>query len=169
MFRTLRLWDINNSKKHKSIIKPKTVQGRRAIPTTCTYSQEGRWIAAACQDGSIQIWDHNKLFVRRQLFFYLRYHWHLEDFCILWYLPVCWMLYYQPTKLVSKLSLDTCVMTPESWKCHSRSGWCSKRCIISFCLKVWQNVVTHGWWQTVPNCRPTENKNLPPGWCFHPR
>jgi len=43
------------------------VQGRRAIPTTCTYSQEGRWIAAACQDGSIQIWDHNKLFVRCQI------------------------------------------------------------------------------------------------------
>jgi len=33
------------------------------VPTACAYSAEGRWVAAACLDGSIQIWDHTKLFV----------------------------------------------------------------------------------------------------------
>ena len=45
------------------VIKPKTVQGRKVTPTACAYSSEGRWVAGACQDGSIQIWDHTKLFV----------------------------------------------------------------------------------------------------------
>lgn len=60
---TVRLWDINNPKKHKNVIKPKSVQGRKCIPTACAYSRDGHWVAAACQDGSIQIWDHNKMFV----------------------------------------------------------------------------------------------------------
>jgi len=60
---TLRLWDVNSGKKHKQVIKPKTVQGRKVVPTACTYSQDGRWVTAACQDGSIQIWDHTKMFV----------------------------------------------------------------------------------------------------------
>ncbi|XP_067677525.1 WD repeat-containing protein 70-like [Haliotis asinina] len=57
---TLRLWDVNQSKRHKGIIKPKSNSGRRTIPTTCTYSNDGIYIAAACQDGSIQLWDHRK-------------------------------------------------------------------------------------------------------------
>jgi WD40 repeat protein len=35
------------------------VQGKKVIPTTCTYSRDGSLIAAACQNGSIQIWDRN--------------------------------------------------------------------------------------------------------------
>ncbi|XP_015703962.2 WD repeat-containing protein 70 isoform X1 [Coturnix japonica] len=56
---TVRTWDINNEKKHKSVFKPRSAQGKRVIPTTCTYSRDGKLIAAGCQDGSIQIWDRN--------------------------------------------------------------------------------------------------------------
>lgn len=63
-FRTVRLWDVNDEgKKQRHVIKPRSQQGRRVIPTACTYSHDGRWIVAACQDGSIQIWDHNRPFV----------------------------------------------------------------------------------------------------------
>ncbi|XP_060698136.1 WD repeat-containing protein 70 isoform X2 [Hemiscyllium ocellatum] len=54
---TVRTWDMNNEKKHKSVFKPRSMQGKRVIPTTCVYSRDGKLIAAACQDGSIQIWD----------------------------------------------------------------------------------------------------------------
>ncbi|XP_072371673.1 WD repeat-containing protein 70 [Scyliorhinus torazame] len=54
---TVRTWDMNNEKKHKNVFKPRSVQGKRVIPTTCVYSRDGKLIAAACQDGSIQIWD----------------------------------------------------------------------------------------------------------------
>lgn len=61
---TLRLWDVTSAaKKHKEIMKPKTIQGRKGVPTTCAYSRDGRWVVAGCQDGSIQMWDHNKMFV----------------------------------------------------------------------------------------------------------
>lgn len=61
---SVRLWDASTEcKKHKNIMKPKTQQGRKTIPTACCYSNDGRWCACACQDGSIQIWDHNKNFV----------------------------------------------------------------------------------------------------------
>ncbi|XP_021365912.1 WD repeat-containing protein 70-like isoform X2 [Mizuhopecten yessoensis] len=61
---TVRLWDVNmEGKKHKTVLKPRTQLGRKTVPTTCTYSKDGRWVATACQDGSIQIWDHNKSFV----------------------------------------------------------------------------------------------------------
>ncbi|XP_019387524.1 PREDICTED: WD repeat-containing protein 70 [Crocodylus porosus] len=56
---TVRTWDVNNEKKHKGVFKPRSVQGKRVIPTTCTYSRDGKLIAAGCQDGSIQIWDRN--------------------------------------------------------------------------------------------------------------
>ena len=59
-FSTVRLWDVNKEKHQKNVIKPKSQQGRRMSPTTCTYSRDGRWVAAACQDGSIQIWDPQK-------------------------------------------------------------------------------------------------------------
>ena len=58
----MRLWDVNKEKPQKNVIKPKSQQGRRLAPTTCAYSRDGRWVAAACQDGSIQIWDHRKPF-----------------------------------------------------------------------------------------------------------
>ncbi|XP_076441485.1 LOW QUALITY PROTEIN: WD repeat-containing protein 70-like [Babylonia areolata] len=57
---TVRIWDVNTPYKHKGIMKPKGQGGRRQVPTACTYSNDGRYMAAACQDGSIQLWDHNK-------------------------------------------------------------------------------------------------------------
>ncbi|NXN93475.1 WDR70 protein, partial [Rhinopomastus cyanomelas] len=56
---TVRTWDVNNEKKHKSVFKPRSVQGKRVVPTSCTYNRDGKLIAAGCQDGSIQIWDRN--------------------------------------------------------------------------------------------------------------
>ncbi|XP_060046949.1 WD repeat-containing protein 70 [Erinaceus europaeus] len=56
---TVRTWDVENPKKQRSVFKPRTAQGKKVIPTTCTYSREGNLLAAACQDGSIQIWDRN--------------------------------------------------------------------------------------------------------------
>ncbi|XP_017344651.1 WD repeat-containing protein 70 isoform X4 [Ictalurus punctatus] len=56
---TVRTWDLNNEKKHKSVFKPRSVQGKRVTPTCCTYSRDGKLIAAGCQDGTIQIWDRN--------------------------------------------------------------------------------------------------------------
>ncbi|XP_066507302.1 WD repeat-containing protein 70 isoform X2 [Hoplias malabaricus] len=56
---TVRTWDLNNDKKHKSVFKPRSLQGKRVTPTCCTYSRDGKLIAAGCQDGTIQIWDRN--------------------------------------------------------------------------------------------------------------
>ncbi|XP_070780724.1 WD repeat-containing protein 70 [Enoplosus armatus] len=56
---TVRTWDLNSEKKHKSVFKPRTLQGKKVTPTCCTYSRDGKLIAAGCQDGTIQIWDRN--------------------------------------------------------------------------------------------------------------
>uniref|UniRef100_A0A8D1F407 WD repeat-containing protein 70 n=1 Tax=Sus scrofa TaxID=9823 RepID=A0A8D1F407_PIG len=56
---TVRTWEVENPKKQKSVFKPRTMQGKKVVPTTCTYSRDGNLIAAACQNGSIQIWDRN--------------------------------------------------------------------------------------------------------------
>uniref|UniRef100_A0A8C6EJ68 WD repeat-containing protein 70 n=1 Tax=Microcebus murinus TaxID=30608 RepID=A0A8C6EJ68_MICMU len=56
---TVRTWEVENPKKQKNVFKPRTMQGKKVIPTTCTYSRDGNLIAAACQNGSIQIWDRN--------------------------------------------------------------------------------------------------------------
>lgn len=56
---TVRTWDVSSEKKHKSVFKPRTFQGKKVIPTSCTYSRDGKLIAAGCQDGTIQIWDRN--------------------------------------------------------------------------------------------------------------
>jgi len=41
-------------------MKPKTAQGKKNIPTTCSFSKDGKLLAAACQDGSIQMWDYKR-------------------------------------------------------------------------------------------------------------
>ncbi|XP_059395033.1 WD repeat-containing protein 70 [Carassius carassius] len=56
---TVRTWDLTSEKKHKSVFKPRSLQGKRVTPTCCTYSRDGKLIAAGCQDGTIQIWDRN--------------------------------------------------------------------------------------------------------------
>lgn len=60
---TCRLWEIEKPKQHKAIMKPRSANGLKTVPTTCTYSRDGNLIACACQDGSIQMWDHRKAFV----------------------------------------------------------------------------------------------------------
>uniref|UniRef100_A0A7N9AU05 WD repeat-containing protein 70 n=1 Tax=Mastacembelus armatus TaxID=205130 RepID=A0A7N9AU05_9TELE len=53
------LWDLLDCKKHKSVFKPRSFQGKKVIPTCCTYSRDGKLVAAGCQDGTVQIWDRN--------------------------------------------------------------------------------------------------------------
>lgn len=60
---SVRLWDVNDDKKHKSIIKPRNAQGKRAIPTTCAFSKDGHLTIAGCEDGSIQMWDNRKAYL----------------------------------------------------------------------------------------------------------
>ncbi|KAM8829032.1 WD repeat-containing protein 70 isoform 2-T2 [Spinachia spinachia] len=56
---TVRTWDLKSEKTHKSVFKPRSFQGKKVVPTSCTYSRDGKLIAAGCQDGTIQIWDRN--------------------------------------------------------------------------------------------------------------
>ncbi|XP_068754209.1 WD repeat-containing protein 70-like [Montipora capricornis] len=60
---TVRIWNTEKPKKNKTVIKTKNKQGKKAIPTRCCFSRDGRIIAAGCQDGSIQAWDTRKPFI----------------------------------------------------------------------------------------------------------
>ncbi|GIY35820.1 WD repeat-containing protein 70 [Caerostris darwini] len=60
---SLRIWLIDEQAKQKYVIKPRQQGGLRAIPISCRYSRDGQLVTAACQDGSIQMWDHRKHFV----------------------------------------------------------------------------------------------------------
>uniref|UniRef100_A0AAF5PLI8 WD_REPEATS_REGION domain-containing protein n=1 Tax=Wuchereria bancrofti TaxID=6293 RepID=A0AAF5PLI8_WUCBA len=67
---TLRIWSTDDYKeithcinKQRKVIKTKNASGKRTIPTTCCYSRDGKYIAAGCDDGSIQIWKHGNLYV----------------------------------------------------------------------------------------------------------
>ena len=64
---TVRIWDFNQPKRQKEVIKFRAHQGRKTVPTCCTYSRDAKLIAAPCQDGSLQLWDVKKPFVRRML------------------------------------------------------------------------------------------------------
>merc|ERR1719300_385146 len=62
---SLRLWLTDgNGRNSKSVIKCKSsFSGLKTIPTACNFSRDGLLVCAACQDGSIQMWDHRKSFV----------------------------------------------------------------------------------------------------------
>ncbi|VDM97412.1 unnamed protein product [Thelazia callipaeda] len=67
---TLRIWSTDDYKeithcinKQRKVIKTKNVAGKRAVPTACCYSPDGKYLAAGCNDGSIQIWKHGSLYV----------------------------------------------------------------------------------------------------------
>jgi len=67
---SLRIWTTRDFKvitkcinTQRKVIKTKNAGGKRAIPTTCCYSRDGKLIAAGCNDGSIQIWKHGNIFV----------------------------------------------------------------------------------------------------------
>ncbi|KAF5738996.1 WD repeat-containing protein 70 [Tripterygium wilfordii] len=54
---SLRIWDVNDFKSQKQVIKPKLARPRRVAVTTCTWDWEGKCIAGGIGDGSIQIWN----------------------------------------------------------------------------------------------------------------
>ncbi|XP_078487808.1 WD repeat-containing protein 70 [Ciona intestinalis] len=55
---TIRTWLLKDEgKKCQAIRKCKDKSGRRAQPTCCCYSRDGKLLAAATNDGSISLWD----------------------------------------------------------------------------------------------------------------
>ena len=59
---SVRIWTTEEAKeKHKYCIKMKAANGLPTRPTTCAYSKDGKFIAAGCQDGSIQVYDLAKV------------------------------------------------------------------------------------------------------------
>lgn len=57
------MWDVGIPYKHINVIKFKSSNGRKTIPTCCTFSRDGKLVAAPCQDGTIQLWDIKRPFV----------------------------------------------------------------------------------------------------------
>ncbi|KAK4418450.1 WD repeat-containing protein 70 [Sesamum alatum] len=54
---SLRIWDVNDFKSQKQVIKPKLSRPGRVPVTTCTWDREGKRIAGGIGDGSIQVWN----------------------------------------------------------------------------------------------------------------
>ncbi|GAV84173.1 WD40 domain-containing protein [Cephalotus follicularis] len=54
---SLRIWDVNNFKNQKQVIKPKLARPGRVPVTACTWGPQGKCVAGAIGDGSIQIWN----------------------------------------------------------------------------------------------------------------
>ena len=60
----MRLWDVNQTEEQLHVIKGRDRQGRKSAVTTCTFSRDGKLIAGAMADGSIQLWKSSGPFVR---------------------------------------------------------------------------------------------------------
>ncbi|GAB2234475.1 hypothetical protein Droror1_Dr00003729 [Drosera rotundifolia] len=54
---SLRIWDVNDFKSQKQVIKPKLQRPGRVPVTTCAWDREGKSIAGGIGDGSIQVWN----------------------------------------------------------------------------------------------------------------
>ncbi|GLT41477.1 hypothetical protein SLA2020_155380 [Shorea laevis] len=54
---SLRIWDVNDFKSQKQVIKPKLARPGRVPVTTCAWDHEGKCIAGGIGDGSMQIWN----------------------------------------------------------------------------------------------------------------
>ncbi|KAK6286524.1 hypothetical protein POUND7_012703 [Theobroma cacao] len=54
---SLRIWDVNDFKSQKQVIKPKLARPGRIPVTTCAWDREGKFIVGGIGDGSIQIWN----------------------------------------------------------------------------------------------------------------
>ncbi|KAI4892112.1 hypothetical protein NFI96_017896 [Prochilodus magdalenae] len=112
---TVRTWDLSNDKKHKSVFKPRSLQGKKVTPTCCTYSRDGKLIAAGCQDGTIQIWDRNLSDVSGKMFLE-RCFWkvHTKFHCRQAHTPgsdtSCLTFSYDGTTLASRGGDDTLKM-----------------------------------------------------------
>lgn len=60
---TCRLWNVEKPNQHKAVIKCRAQNGLKTVPTACNYNRDGNLVAAACLDGSVQMWDHRKAYV----------------------------------------------------------------------------------------------------------
>lgn len=60
---TCRIWHTESPHCQKYVIKARAMNGLKTIPTTCAFSRDGLLVACACDDGSVQMWDHRKTFV----------------------------------------------------------------------------------------------------------
>lgn len=60
---TCRLWHTSRPGSQKNVIKARAQNGLKTNPITCAYNRDGLLVACACDDGSIQMWDHRKSFV----------------------------------------------------------------------------------------------------------
>lgn len=54
---SLRIWDVNEFKSQKQVIKPKLARPGRVAVTTCAWDCDGKCIAGGIGDGSIQVWN----------------------------------------------------------------------------------------------------------------
>lgn len=62
---TIRIWDVENKRKQKSVIVVKSKErGARTKVTTCAYSTDGTLIGGACVDGALHMWQASSNFVR---------------------------------------------------------------------------------------------------------
>ncbi|KAF8213315.1 WD40-repeat-containing domain protein [Mycena galopus ATCC 62051] len=62
---TIRIWDIENKRKQKSVIVVKSKErGARTKVTACAYSPDGSMIGGVCLDGALHIWQTSSNFVR---------------------------------------------------------------------------------------------------------
>ncbi|KAF8922330.1 transcription factor [Mucidula mucida] len=62
---TIRIWDVENKRKQKSVIVVKSKErGARTKITGCAYSPDGRLISGTCLDGAVHMWQTNSNFVR---------------------------------------------------------------------------------------------------------
>ncbi|TRM61440.1 transcription factor [Schizophyllum amplum] len=62
---TIRIWDVENKRKQKSVIVVKSKErGARTKVTAAAYSPDGKTIGGACLDGAIHMWNTSSNFVR---------------------------------------------------------------------------------------------------------
>ncbi|KZW01930.1 transcription factor [Exidia glandulosa HHB12029] len=65
---TIRIWDVENRRKQKTVIVVKSKErGARTKVTHCAYSYDGGIIGGACLDGALHMWNSSSNFVRPNL------------------------------------------------------------------------------------------------------
>ncbi|KAL0575027.1 hypothetical protein V5O48_006928 [Marasmius crinis-equi] len=65
---TIRIWDVENKRKQKSVIVVKSKErGARTKVMSCAYSPDGGMVAGVCLDGAFHMWNTNSNFVRPNL------------------------------------------------------------------------------------------------------
>lgn len=54
---SLRIWDVNDFKSQKQVIKPKLARPGRVPVTTCAWGMDGKCVAGGLGNGSVQVWN----------------------------------------------------------------------------------------------------------------